>query len=70
MVATFGVGERECDCWADESFRRLRRGSTVEGIRKGLTWGAFVEQPVALPLPPRLVRARPPDSLPLAPPPP
>ena len=61
MVVAVGARFREggsCSVYgAGESFSRLRRGSTVDGIGKGLARGVLVEQPVALPLPPRLVRA-------------
>ena len=43
VVAAFGARERECgycsDCWANESFNRLRRASTVDGTEKGLARG-------------------------------
>ena len=73
LIAEFGTRESVycCCCsvgWADISFIRLKRGSTVEGTGKGLARGNSVKQLVALPLPPRLVRSQPPDSLPLAPP--
>ena len=73
LVAVVGTRVREggsCSvCGAGESFSHLRRGSIVDGTEKGLACGILVEHPVALPLPPKLVRARPLISLPLALPP-
>ena len=51
-------------CKEDESFNHLESGSTREGTWNVLARGDLEE----LPLPPRLVMARPPISLPLAPP--
>ena len=59
------VSGGSCPACADgESFCRLERGSTGEGTWNGLARGDLEEQP----LPPRLVKACPPVSLPLAPP--
>ena len=51
-------------CTGGESFHCLERGSTGEGTLNGLARGDLEEPP----LPPRLVKACPPVSLPLAPP--
>ena len=56
-------------CGVGESFSHFKRGSTVDGTRNGLAHGVLVEKPVALLLPPRLVIAGPPLSLPLELPP-
>ena len=51
-------------CAGGESFRHLERGFTGEGTLNGLARGNLEEPP----LPPILVKACPPVSLPLAPP--
>ena len=70
LAAAFGAEDREggcyLGCWFDESFRRLKRGSMVNGTE---THGILVKHPITLLLSPRLVRDQPPYSLPLARPP-
>ena len=62
-MAAFGTRESECYCdccticWTNISFIHFKRGSIIEGTRKGLIQGNLVEQLVALLVPLRLVRS-------------
>ena len=59
LVAAVGARVREggsCSIYGvGESFSRLKRGSSIDGTENGLAHGVLEEQPIALPLPPRLV---------------
>ena len=61
LVAVVGARVREGGafsvCGVGDSFNHLKKGYTVDVTGNGLVCGVLVEQPVALPLPPRLVIA-------------